>query len=112
MGFFFFFFALCFFSRFRLPFNTDPDVALGIAVKTFLDEMPANLTIEERRTRAVEFPTKFVPFAIDFPGDLKVCMHFVEALYIGVRTMGPKSVHTFDWNTWEKAHKYLQSRHL
>ncbi|KAJ2903992.1 putative xpg domain-containing protein [Zalerion maritima] len=98
----------------RLPFTSDPDVALGIAVKTFLDELPSVSTLEERQDRALDFPTKFVPFAIDFMGDLKICFAFVEALYKGVKTLDQDStpIATIDRNTWDKTHKYIESRTL
>lgn len=96
----------------RLPFLSDPDVALGIAVKTFLDEAPASDTPAMRRNRANEFPQKFVPYAIDFVGDLEICFKFVEALYTGVKTLDPKEMPVIDRNTWEKTHKYLESRSL
>lgn len=99
----------------RLPFISDPDVALGIAVKTFLDELPSVTNAEERRERAVEFPTKFVPYAIDFVGDLQICFRFVEAIYQGTKVLCAQDgslIATIDRNTWEKTHRYLASHAL
>jgi hypothetical protein len=93
----------------RLPFGNDPDIALGIAVKTFMDEL-ANIETREERVKMMEgFPTKFVPFATHFVEDLRICFAFFEAVHKGVQTL-EKEMSAVDRQAWDKTNEYLQAR--
>lgn len=93
----------------RLPFLNDPDVALAIAVKTFVDDLSPTDTPEQKAAKAEAFPEKFVPFATDFRADLEICYNFVEALYTGVKSL-EKEMPTVDRTAWDKAYQFLKQR--
>ena len=92
-----------------LPFLTDPDIALGIAVKTFLDDDNVNDSKERRATRIAEFPQTYVPFATHFVEDMRICYGFVNALSLGVGTLD-KEIPAADKLVWENAAEYLAAR--
>lgn len=92
----------------RLPFLYDPDVALGIAVKTYFDDLLPNDPDRQRKLEA--FPGTYVPYAEAFAEDLDIACHFFEALYAGVKTLDAKEMPAVDRITWDKAAKYLASR--
>ncbi|KAK3308108.1 nuclease-like protein [Chaetomium strumarium] len=91
-----------------LPFLYDPDVALGIAVKTYFDDLLPNDPDKENKLRV--FPGIYVPYAVNFAEDLDVACNFFEALYAGVKTLDSKEIPVVDRVTWDKAAKYLASR--
>lgn len=93
-----------------LPFLRDPDVALSIAVKTLLDELPVDEAAEERAARIEAFPAKFVPFATHFVEDLSICYALFDAILAGVRSLDDKLVSAADKKVWEQTSKYLQAR--
>lgn len=93
----------------RLPFLTDTDVALGIAVKTLLDDIDPNDSAEVKATKKAGFPGKFVPFATHFFEDLDIACDFFGALHSGVKTL-EKEVSAADRSTWDKAATYLKLR--
>ena len=92
-----------------LPFLNDPDVALGIAVKTLLDDMPLNEGSEERTARIKAFPVKFVPYATHFVEDLAISYAFFDALYAGIKTLS-NEIPSADRAAWKAAYDYLQQR--
>ncbi|KAJ3564468.1 hypothetical protein NPX13_g7834 [Xylaria arbuscula] len=92
-----------------LPFSMDTDVALGIAVKTFLDDMHPNETAEVKAMKRAEFPNKFVPYATHFYEDLDIACDFFNALHAGVKTL-KKELPDGDLSVWDKASAYLQLR--
>ncbi|SPN97611.1 related to MKT1 protein [Cephalotrichum gorgonifer] len=92
-----------------LPFLYDPDTALGIAVKTFLDDDIVSDSREKRAARLTEFPQTYVPFATDFVGDMQTCYGFVNAIAAGVSTLD-KEISTEDKRVWERAVEYLAAR--
>jgi hypothetical protein len=81
---------------------------LGIAVKTYLDDLIPNDPNKEQKLR--QFPGVYVPFAVSFAEDLDVACNFFEALHAGVKTLGVKDIPAVDRSAWEKAAEYLQSR--
>jgi Temperature dependent protein affecting M2 dsRNA replication len=93
----------------RLPFANDPDIALGIAVKTFMDDISPSETREERIAKMEEFPTKFVPYATHFVEDLRICFAFFESVHAGVQMLD-KEMSSVDRTAWDKAYEYLQAR--
>ncbi|KAJ2989785.1 hypothetical protein NUW58_g3292 [Xylaria curta] len=92
-----------------LPFLTDTDVALGIAVKTFLDDISPDESAEQKATKKADFPGKFVPYATNFYEDLDIACEFFDALHAGVKTLN-NEISSGDKNVWDKAAAYLQLR--
>ncbi|RYP24469.1 hypothetical protein DL765_000489 [Monosporascus sp. GIB2] len=92
-----------------LPFLTDTDVALGIAVKTLLDDIDPNESAELKATKKAGFPGKFVPFATHFFEDLDIACDFFGALHSGVKTL-EKEISAADRGAWDKAAIYLKLR--
>ncbi|KAK8058734.1 nuclease-like protein [Apiospora phragmitis] len=70
----------------RLPFLMDTDVALGIAIKTLLDDIQPSDTPEVKASKRADFPGKFVPYATDLHKDLKIADAFFVALNEGIKT--------------------------
>ncbi|KAL7625082.1 hypothetical protein AAE478_004296 [Parahypoxylon ruwenzoriense] len=93
----------------RLPFLSDTDVALGIAVKTLLDDIHPNETPEQKATKKSEFPATFVPYATHFYDDLEIACDFFNALHTGVKTL-KSEISPVDRGAWEKAAVFLQLR--
>ncbi|KAL1894750.1 hypothetical protein Sste5346_005725 [Sporothrix stenoceras] len=94
----------------RLPFVEFPDAALGIAVKTFLDESLEDKTPEDKEARKKAFPAKFVPHATHPFEDFDVAFGLVEAVYAGLQTLGESDLKPETKAEWERANKYLQRR--
>ncbi|CAK7230899.1 hypothetical protein SBRCBS47491_007746 [Sporothrix bragantina] len=94
----------------RLPYTEFPDAALGIAVKTFLDESFEDTTPEDKVSRKEVFPTKFVPHATHPFEDFEVAFGLVEAVYAGVQTLGDSEIKPAAKAEWERAKKYLERR--
>lgn len=93
----------------RLPFLYDPDVALGIAVKTYFDDILPNDPQKAQKKQA--FPGSYVPYALAFAEDLDIACDFFEALYAGVKALDPKGmISAADRMAWDRAAKYLESR--
>ncbi len=98
------------FGLYRLPFLRDPDVAMGIAVKTLLDDVPADEPAEQRAARMKEFPAKYVPFASHFAEDIEISFDFFNALYQGVKATTNTEISAVDKAVWDRAAKYLELR--
>jgi hypothetical protein len=88
----------------------DTDVALGIAVKTLLDDIQPTDTPEQKQAVRDAFPGQFVPYATDFFKDLKVAFAFFDALHAGVKKLGVEQVSANDRKTWDRASEYLAAR--
>lgn len=73
-----------------LPFLLPTDCGLGIAVKHYLDELPAvggNPESEEVKEEVKERgPRSWFPHAEDFRGDLERAFQLWDAVYAGVKT--------------------------
>lgn len=93
----------------RLPFLLDNDVGLGIAVKTYLDDVHPSEPADLRQKKLDEFPSKYVPFATNFFKDLQVSFAFFDALHAGIKTLGDSQA-SIDQNSWTRAAEYLQAR--
>ncbi|KAL1881151.1 hypothetical protein VTK73DRAFT_4598 [Phialemonium thermophilum] len=94
----------------RLPFLNDPDVALGIAVKTYFDDISPSDTPEQKALKKQEFPGKYLPYALRFSDDIDMCCAFFDAIYAGVKTLGNDDISAGDREAWDKAAKYLDLR--
>lgn len=91
-----------------MPFADDNDIALGIAVKTFLDDHvdPSQATDERRKKRSA-YAKDFLPHSVNFPEDLDTAFHFFDALCSGVQILGNK---TSGAAVWKSAKDYLDAR--
>ncbi|KAG5950945.1 hypothetical protein E4U53_004132 [Claviceps sorghi] len=94
----------------RLPFLQEPDIGLGIAVRTFFDEDEASDSRERRAKRLEVFPQTFVPLAEALTEDFRVCVNFVNAINQGVQTLALNELPKADKVAWAKAQAYLESR--
>jgi hypothetical protein len=94
----------------RLPFLSDPDVALGIAVKTYFDDITASDTAEQKAQKKEEFPGKYLPYALRFSEDLDICCAFFDSIHAGVKALDTKDISASDRAAWDAAAKYLESR--
>lgn len=83
-------------------------MALGIAVKTYLDDLQPDDPLKEQKLQA--FPATYVPFAVSFAQDFEVASNFFDALYAGVKQLGAKDIPAADRSAWDKAAQYLQVR--
>ncbi|RXG44963.1 hypothetical protein VDGE_01360 [Verticillium dahliae] len=95
----------------RLPFLHSPDVALGIAVKTFLTEVSTSDTPEVRQARLSAFPANFVPNAINFAEDLEMSLAFFDAIGAGVETLSTE-LSADDKASWRAARDYRDARRV
>lgn len=88
----------------------EPDIGLGIAIRTFFDEDEASDSQEKRAKRLEVFPETFVPFAEALTEDFRVCVDFVNAINQGVQTLALNELPKADKIAWAKAQAYLESR--
>ncbi|SCO83606.1 related to MKT1 protein [Fusarium oxysporum] len=94
----------------RLPFHQEPDIGLGIAVRTFFDDDEAGGDQEARLQRLEEFPKTFVPYAESLTKDFRVVRDFIDALVKGVKMLGTDELRAEDKDAWTKAQAYLEAR--
>ncbi|CAK7267060.1 hypothetical protein SEPCBS57363_002408 [Sporothrix epigloea] len=94
----------------RLPYTESPDAALGIAVKTFLDESFEDTTPQDKAARKEAFPIKFVPHATYLFQDIEVAFGLVEAIYAGLQKLSDSEIEPASKAEWERAKKYLERR--
>jgi hypothetical protein len=93
----------------KLPFVETPDIAMGIAVKTFLDDLPVEATQTDKETHLHGFQGKFFPFATHLAEDLELCWKLFDALVIGVNALDTE-MSAADKATWNNAARYLKAR--
>ncbi|KAL2676952.1 hypothetical protein Neosp_010719 [[Neocosmospora] mangrovei] len=92
-----------------LPFLSEPDIGLGIAVRTFFDDDEASEDKETRAKRLQEFPKTFVPFAESLTEDFRIACDFVDAINKGVQVLA-EALPAADKEAWAKAQAYLDAR--
>ncbi|KAH8600056.1 temperature dependent protein affecting M2 dsRNA replication-domain-containing protein [Bisporella sp. PMI_857] len=90
-----------------LPFGTDVDIGLGIAVKTYLDD---NTSPEAPKITKEDYAGKYLPHGINISEDLDVAFDFFDALYEGIKTLSTSEVPQADRKAWDEAKKYLIAR--
>jgi hypothetical protein len=94
----------------NLPFSADVDIALGIAVKTYLDDfVRLNISAEERNADKKTYVTKFLPHSVNFVEDLDVAFKFFDAVHAGVKTIGD-DIGDADKKAWDDAKAWLAAR--
>jgi hypothetical protein len=95
---------------FSLPFSADVDIALGIAVKTYLDDfVKLDVSPEKREADKQAYKATYLPQSVDFVGDLEVAFKFFDAVYDGVKTLGDE-ISEADKKAWDDAKSYLALR--
>ncbi|TVY39405.1 Protein MKT1 [Lachnellula subtilissima] len=93
-----------------LPFSADVDIALGIAVKTYLDDfVKLDIPAEKREQNKQEYKEKYLPNSVNFVEDLDVAFKFFDAVYEGVKTLGDE-IGEADKQAWDGAKAYLAER--
>src|SRR5437667_5639908 len=68
---------------YSLPFMTDNDCGLGIAVKSYLDELAASAEPKSENTRAMakaKGPKEWLMFSENFEGDLEMAFRLWDAV--------------------------------
>lgn len=86
------------------------DIALGIAVKTYLDDfVKLDASKEDRHADKAKYVAKYLPHSINFAEDLDVAFQFFDAVYAGVKTLGDEIGET-DRKAWNDANAYLALR--
>jgi hypothetical protein len=94
----------------RLPFLSDPDVALGIAVKTYFDEVGAKTSAEAKNDKKKSFPSLYMPHAVAFEEDLEIACNFFDAVHAGIKLLDSSAVSPSKRQAWDKAAEYLALR--
>ncbi|RDA87671.1 hypothetical protein CP532_3777 [Ophiocordyceps camponoti-leonardi (nom. inval.)] len=94
----------------RLPFLREPDIGLGVAIRTFFDDDDVNDSEEKRAFNLSEFPKTFVPFAEALADDFRLCVKFVRALNAGIQLVEGKDLSAADKDAWARAKAYLDAR--
>lgn len=89
---------------------TEPDIGLGIAVRTFLDEDEASDDEKARAARLAAFPATFVPYAEAFTEDLRIACDFFRALNKGLQILNDKELDPAHKAAWATALKFLDAR--
>lgn len=95
----------------RLPLYHNTNIALGIAVKTYLDDhCSPNADAEDRANLKAAYVKTLLPHSVDFTRDLDKAFRFFDAVYAGVKTLGEEEVSQEDRTMWDRAHKWLSVR--
>ncbi|GAB7354163.1 hypothetical protein MBLNU459_g4718t2 [Dothideomycetes sp. NU459] len=96
-----------------LPFLRDVDCALGIAVKSYLDELAAQDQPTSAGARAsvkAKGKGEWFPHAVDFAGDLEKAFTLWDAVYAAV-VVAPNNVASAkDKKMWEEVNAWLADR--
>ncbi|KAI9820999.1 MAG: hypothetical protein M1826_000778 [Phylliscum demangeonii] len=93
-----------------LPFIDDNDCGLGIAVKSYLDELaayPDPTSAEAKDTAQAKGATEWFAHSIDMRGDLEIAFRLWDAVYKGVQAAG-KEVKSGD--RWAEVDEWLRAR--
>lgn len=85
-------------------------MALGIAVKTYFDDILPEFTQEQKEEKKRAFVEPFLPYAVNFAGDLDIACAFFDAIYAGVKTLDAPEMPPKQREDWDKAADYLQVR--
>ncbi|KAJ6788843.1 hypothetical protein PWT90_06995 [Aphanocladium album] len=94
----------------KLPFLQEPDIGLGIAVRTFFDDDEVTDSKEARADRLEKFPKTFVPYAEALTEDVRLVVDFVNAINQGLQTLDSRELPAEDKAAWAKAQAYLDAR--
>jgi temperature dependent protein affecting M2 dsRNA replication len=96
----------------RLPFLYTPDIALGIAVSTFLGSLSPSDDAETRKTKLDEFPGQYVPNSTNFSEDLNRSLNFFDSLCKGVEQLAPHQLSSEAKAAWRAARFFREDRRV
>ncbi|CAG8009254.1 unnamed protein product [Penicillium nalgiovense] len=93
----------------KLPFIDDNDCGLGIAVRTYLDDLPlqANPTSPEARADVKAKGKEWFQHSESFIGNLDLAFKLWDAVYTGTQSTGKEFKEA---KFWEDANKWLAER--
>ncbi|KAJ6184600.1 XPG N-terminal [Penicillium mononematosum] len=93
----------------KLPFIDDNDCGLGIAVRTYLDDLPlqANPTSPEARADVKAKGKEWFQHSESFIGNLELAFKLWDAVYAGTQSTGKEFKEA---KFWEDANKWLAER--
>ncbi|CAI7675204.1 unnamed protein product [Penicillium palitans] len=93
----------------KLPFIDDNDCGLGIAVRTYLDDLPlqANPTSPEARSDVKAKGKEWFQHSESFIGNLDLAFKLWDAVYVGTQSTGKEFKEA---KFWEDANKWLAER--
>ncbi|KAJ5653987.1 XPG N-terminal [Penicillium lividum] len=93
----------------KLPFIDDNDCGLGIAVRTYLDDLPlqADPTSPEARAEVKSKGKEWFQHSESFTGNLDQAFKLWDAVYKGTQTAGNELK---DTKLWDNANKWLSDR--
>ncbi|CAG8268272.1 unnamed protein product [Penicillium olsonii] len=93
----------------KLPFIDDNDCGLGIAVRTYLDDLPlqANSTSPEARADVKAKGKDWFQHSESFTGNLDLAFKLWDAVYAGTQNAGREFKES---KLWEDANKYNMAR--
>jgi len=93
-----------------LPFSDEPDISLGIAVRTFFDDDEGAKPSKEQRLASIEeFVPVYAPFAQDLAEDFRTVAAFIGAINTGIQSLEEIKV---DKTAWSRAQAYMDARPL
>ncbi|KAL5604140.1 hypothetical protein BROUX41_002127 [Berkeleyomyces rouxiae] len=93
----------------KLPFAHHPNVGMGIAMKTFLDDTNAEDSVEERQKHVQGVVDRWIPFAKNIHEDITLVYKLIDAICEGMSGLGDV-ISEEDRARWFTAQKYLQAR--
>lgn len=96
----------------KLPFLLPNNCALGIGVKSYLDELTndSDPTSSESKARVIEtVSTRYFPQSIDFKHDLRTAFDLWDAVFAGVKASGTK-ISQQNKTLWTETNEWLQAR--
>ncbi|KAJ5488996.1 hypothetical protein N7539_003886 [Penicillium diatomitis] len=93
----------------KLPFIDDNDCGLGIAVRTYLDDLPlqANPTSPEARQEVKSKGKEWFQHSESFTGNLDLAFRLWDAVYQGTQNAGKEFKEA---RLWDNANKWLADR--
>ncbi|KAJ5246185.1 XPG N-terminal [Penicillium chermesinum] len=93
----------------KLPFIDDNDCGLGIAVRTYLDDLPlqANPTSPEARAEVKSKGKEWFQHSESFTGNLDLAFKLWDSVYKGTQHAGKEIK---DAKLWDDANKWLSER--
>ncbi|THZ36588.1 hypothetical protein D6C87_09066 [Aureobasidium pullulans] len=98
---------------YSLPFLNDVDCALGIAAKSYLDELSAQgepTSETSREAVKIKGANEWFPHAKDFQGDLQRAFALWDSVYAAVAAAPDNLVSNRDKKIWEEADVWLSER--
>lgn len=103
--------ALCLHPH-RLPFLLPNNCALGIGVKSYLDELTndSDPTSADSKARVIDtVSTRYFPQSIDFQYDLRSAFALWDAVFAGVKASGTK-ISQQNKTLWTETNDWLRER--